>query len=101
MSTRCRFYYEDSHRRSPAAECRLIDLNPASEPWHEGLCKKCPVPKILEHNPCANLALEAEVRSRWRIFQTIDIFSVCTVKMEELSDPMTCRQGCAQFKSLL
>lgn len=101
MSTKCRFYYEDSYRKSPRKECRLIELNPASEPWQERLCGRCPVPEILERNPCANLALEAKVTSRWRLLPRVNVFAVCTVKMEKIGAPMTCRQGCSQFRSLL
>jgi len=101
MSTRCRFYYEDRHRRSPKKECRLIQRNPTSEPWQNGLCGKCPLPEILETNPCANLALEAEVTSRWGFLRRVNVFAVCTVKLETIADPTSCRQGCAQFDGLL
>jgi hypothetical protein len=101
VSTNCKFYYEDSHRRSPTKECRLIERNPGSEPWQEKLCGRCPVPEILERNPCANLALEAKVSSRWRLFSKVSVFAVCTAKMEKIGDPMRCRQGCTQFKSLV
>jgi hypothetical protein len=100
VPTRCKFYYEDSYRRSPIRECRLIERNPASEPWQERLCDRCPVPEIMESNPCANLALEAAVSSRWRLFSKVSVFAVCTVKMEKIRDPMKCRQKCTQFKSL-
>ena len=100
MPTRCKFYYEDSYRRTPKKECRLIERNPTSKPWQEKLCDRCPVPEILEHNPCANLALEAEVTSRWRFFSKVSVFAVCTVKMEKILNPMRCGQGCTQFKSL-
>lgn len=96
----CRFYYEDSHRRSPKTECRLIARNPASEPWNPGLCKKCPVPEILQRNPCANLALEGKVTSRWGLFPRVRVFTVCTVKMEEVANPTACRTGCAAFETL-
>lgn len=100
MSARCRFYYEDSYRRSPKRECRLIQLNPASEPWEETLCSRCPVPEILGCNPCSNLALEAEVTSRWGFFRRVAVFAVCTVRMQPISDPRTCSEGCTQFKPL-
>ncbi len=98
MSARCKFYYEDSYRKSTIKECRLIDLNPESEPWRERLCGKCPVPGILERNPCANLAMEAEVISRWGLFRSVKVFAVCTVRMDKIGDPMGCRQGCKEFK---
>lgn len=100
MSTRCRFYYDDSHRRSPKRECRLILRNPSSEPWQDDLCGKCPVPEILEGNPCANLALEAEVTSLWGFFRKVNVFAVCTVKLEKIANATRCRQGCSRFEGL-
>jgi hypothetical protein len=101
MSTRCRFFYEDSHRRSPRRACRLIERNPDSEPWQDGLCRTCPVADILERNPCANLALEAEVASQWGLFRRVKVFAVCTLKLQKIADPIDCRQGCSQFDGLL
>ncbi len=100
MSRSCRFYYEDSHRRAPRKECRLIERNLASAPWDEKLCGSCPVPEILEHNPCASLALEAGVGSRFVLLHKITIFAVCTAEMREITDPKSCRQGCGFFESL-
>ncbi len=100
MSQPCRFYYEDSHRRSPRKECRLIERNPASDPWNERLCRSCPVPAILEQNSCANLALEAEVRSRFGLFSRVALLAVCTARHEQIDDAATCRRGCEQFESL-
>lgn len=97
---RCRFYHQDSHRRSPRKECRLIQRNPTSQPWEERLCGNCPVSEILESNPCVNLALEGEVTSRWGIFSRVHVFAVCTVNMEEVADPTACRHGCVDFSSL-
>jgi hypothetical protein len=100
MPQTCRFYYEDSHRRSPRKECRLIERNPASDPWNERLCRSCPVPRILEQNPCANLALEAGVKSRFGLFPRVAVLVVCTARLEEIDDAATCRRGCEQFESL-
>jgi hypothetical protein len=100
MPRSCTFYYEDSHRRSPRRECRLLERNLASPPWDEKLCPSCPVPEILERNPCANLALEAEVKSRFGFWRKVQVFAVCTAKIEEISDPRTCRQGCEEFENL-
>jgi len=58
------------------------------------------VPEILERNPCANLALEAEVRSRFGFFRRVAVFAVCTEKTEEIGDPRTCREGCEEFERL-
>ena len=100
MSNGCRFYYEDSYRKSPKKECRLVQLNPASEEWREGLCRRCRVPEILERNPCANLALEARVGSRWGLLPRMDILAVCTINLDRVADPVRCRQGCEHYRSL-
>ena len=100
MSNPCPFYYEDSHRRTPRRECRLLERNPASASWDESLCRSCPVPEILARNPCANLALEAEVKSRFRFLRKVSVFAVCTAKIEEIDDPRNCRRGCERFESL-
>ena len=94
MPTLCRFYYEDSHRRATKKECRLIQRNLASAPWDEKLCASCPVPQILEDNPCANLALEGEVGSKFFVLRHVKVFAVCAAQMKEVGDPRSCRQGC-------
>ena len=100
MSNSCHFYYEDSHRRSPMKECRLIERNPASASWDEKLCRSCPVPEILEQNPCTHLALEASVRSRFRLFRRVAVLAVCATRLLEIDDPKTCGLTCGQFESL-
>ena len=100
MSRSCRFYYEDSLRRAPRRECRLIERNLASDPWDEKLCSSCPVPEILVRNPCTNLALEAEVGSRFVLLRKITVFAVCTAELREITDPKSCRQGCHLFERL-
>jgi hypothetical protein len=100
MSDSCRFYYEDSHRRSPRKECRLIERNFASAPWNDRLCRSCPVPVILEQNPCAQLALEGEVRSRFGLFHRVAVLAVCTARLQAIDDATTCGRSCEQFESL-
>jgi hypothetical protein len=100
MPSSCRFYYQDRHRRSTRKECRLLEHSPASAPWDEKLCQSCPVPRILEDNPCANLALEAEVRSRFGLLRKIALFAVCTARHEEVRDPRHCRRECDLFQPL-
>lgn len=98
MSPSCPFYYEDSHRRFPKRECRLVRRPRPSERWTEKLCRSCPVPEVLERNPCPKLALEAEVRSRFGLFRRINLYAVCTAQMREIDDPIRCRQGCLEFE---
>ena len=61
----CRYYYEDYNRGRNIQECRLIQRNPESPPWHPALCQTCPVPDILSANACPNLILEGRVVKRW------------------------------------
>ena len=100
MSESCPYYYEDSHRRYPKRECRLIRRPRESQPWAVKLCRSCPVPEILRKNPCAHLALEAEVKSRFGLLRRVDVYAVCTSQMREISDPGACGRGCPDFKSL-
>jgi hypothetical protein len=55
----------------------------------------------MEDNPCANLALEAEVRSRFGLLRKVAVFAVCTPKHQEVDDPHLCGHGCHLFESLL
>lgn len=101
MAFRCRFYHEDTYRRRTTKECRLIARNPHSLPWKDSLCKGCPVPGILAHNPCAHLALEAEVRGRFLgLFPRVEIYAVCTSQLEEVKGPARCRQGCSRYRPI-
>lgn len=100
MSQTCPYYYEDSHRRYPKRECRLIRRPRVSQRWTPKLCRSCPVPQILRKNPCANLALEAEVKSRFGFLRRVDVYAVCTSQMREISDPEACGRGCPDFESL-
>ena len=65
------------------------------------LCPSCPVPGILERNPCANLALEAEVLARFGLFRRVAVFAVCTAKLQEIRDPKSCGQACTLYQRLL
>jgi hypothetical protein len=100
MLSSCRYYYQDSHRRSTKSKCRLLERPPSAARWDEKLCKSCPVPKILEDNPCANLALEAEVRSRLGLLRKVAVFAVCTSKHQEVANPRQCGRRCDLFESL-
>ncbi len=95
----CRFYHEDTYRRQTTRHCRLIARNPRSDPWKESLCRRCPVPRILEQNPCAHLALEAKVEKRWRLFPRVKVYAVCTTRLVELKNPIACRRGCQEYRS--
>lgn len=100
MKAGCKFYYEGTYRGKVKMECRLISLNPASEPWNSGLCRTCPVPKLLKANPCYHLALEATVKRWLFFFQRVDIYAICTAKLVEVKSPITCQQGCEHYREV-
>jgi hypothetical protein len=58
------------------------------------------VPRILHDNPCAKMALEAEVRSRFGLLRKVAVLAVCTAKHQEVLDPRLCARGCDLFESL-
>ena len=86
----CRYYHYDYFRGRETEECRLIALNPQSRPWRRSLCNRCPVPTILRETDCQHLALEATVVRKWRVFDRVEVFAVCTQAVEELADPRHC-----------
>jgi len=89
----CKFYYEDFHRGRSKQECRLIQRNPASEPWRPSLCNTCPVPAILRANACPNMVLEARVGRRWGLLRQVKVQAFCLLVMEEVAEPMV---GCGR-----
>jgi len=91
--TECKFYYEDFHRGRSKQECRLIQRNPASEPWRPHLCKTCPVPAILRANACSNMVLEARVGRRWGLLRQVKVQAFCLLTMEKVAEPMV---GCGR-----
>ncbi len=91
----CRYYYYDYFRGQEREECRLITRNPHSRPWRRSLCDTCPVPGILRETNCRHLVLEATVVRKWKLFDRVEVFAVCTGAMEELRDPRRCPY-CAQ-----
>jgi len=91
--TECKFYYEDFHRGRSKQECRLIQRNPASEPWRPYLCKTCPVPAILRANACPNMVLEARVGRRWGLLRQVKVQAFCLLAMEKVDEPMV---GCGR-----
>lgn len=94
----CKFYHQDTHRRVTRKRCRLVGQSPDSEPWHEGLCKRCPVPAILKGNPCLHLALEGRVGRKLGLFQRVEVYAVCTAKLAEVRNPGGCRRGCSEYR---
>lgn len=87
----CRYYYEDYYRGRNVQECRLIAGNPRSEPWDQGLCRRCPVPAILRANACPNMVLDGEVARRWLLLREVRVTAHCKLTEQTVSDPMV---GC-------
>jgi hypothetical protein len=57
----CKYYYADFYRGRNQQACRLIEANPASEPWQPEVCRDCPVPGIQRANACEHLVLSGRV----------------------------------------
>lgn len=87
----CKYYYEDFNRGRQIRECRLIDLNPRSEPWQPSLCRACPVPAILRSNACPNMVLEGWVGRRWLVVKQVKLSAYCRLHDLPVADPMV---GC-------
>lgn len=94
--TECKFYYEDFHRGRSRQECRLLQRNPASEPWRPNLCKTCPVPAILRANACSNVVLEARVGRRWGLLSRVKVRAFCLLSKVEVAEPMVGCGSCHQ-----
>lgn len=92
----CRYYYADYFRGRDHEECRLIKRNPNSRPWRRSLCDSCPVPDILLHTDCKEIALEASVSKRWGFVERVEVYAVCTHHVVELDDPKHCAQCAAE-----
>lgn len=92
----CPFYYSDYYRGREMEECRLIGRNPQSRPWRRALCDSCPVPNIMRHTDCTDLAIEAEIGRRLFVLDQVQVtYAVCLKHKTELPDPLHC-PACAQ-----
>ena len=88
----CRFYYADYFRGKNTQECRLIEANPASEPWKPALCQTCLVPDILLANVCPNLALRARVgKSLFGLLHKVEVEAACREYRVQVTQP---KVGC-------
>lgn len=103
MSTKpppnCRYYYEDFHRGREVSECRLPKSRDSAH-WERSICDSCRVPEILRETNCAHLALEGTIRKK-RFGERMEVFSVCTKHMVQLSDGRTCGQCQTEQDALL
>jgi hypothetical protein len=93
----CKFYYADYYRGRETEECRLIQANPASEPWKPALCQTCPVPDILEANGSVNLVVQARVgKSLFGLLRKVEVTAYCREHHVVVPDP---KKGCEQCRA--
>ena len=96
----CRYYYADYFRGKEREECRLIDQNPASEPWRPELCKSCPVPDILRANACPNMVLEGLVKKGFLgLSRKVEVSAVCSKYLVPVPEPKVGCGHCHEARS--
>jgi hypothetical protein len=95
----CRFFYADYYRGRNHQECRLVQRDPGSARWSPGLCRGCPVPKILAANACPHLVLDAKVVKTWGgLGRKVEASAACTKSLRDVDHPAT---GCGQCHEVL
>jgi hypothetical protein len=94
----CEFFHGDYFRGRNVEACRLIERNPRSERWTRGLCKDCPVPRVLRANSCKHLRLEATViKTLLGLGRKVQVHAYCTKSLQDVAEPEV---GCGQCHSL-
>ncbi len=94
----CKYFYADYFRGKNTEECRLIQANPASEPWKPAFCQSCPVPAILFANACPHLALHGRVtKSFLGAFQKIEVEAACREYRVQVSSPQIGCGHCHEY----
>ncbi len=93
----CEFFFEDHYRGRDTLECRLLARNPTHQDWDIGLCRTCPVPRILQANRCPNMILEARIESHW-LRRAVAITAFCTRVMSEVKEPLVGCGHCHEYK---
>ena len=93
----CTYFYGDYHRGKNIEECRL--LKDADLEWETYLCKKCPIPGIIQANACENMRFKPQLRSPFLLMKPqVEISTFC-VKCEcDVEQPQI---GCGQCHPLL
>src|SRR5690349_324081 len=90
----CRYFYADYYRGRNHQECRLVQRDPGSARWTPGLCRGCPVPKILSANACKHMVLDAKVVKTWGgLGAKVEVTAGCTKSLADVANPHT---GCGQ-----
>jgi hypothetical protein len=102
----CKFFYADYYRGREKQECRLIAQNPASERWTPGLCRDCPVPKVVRANACPHLVLEASVVKTWAgLGRRVTFSATCTKTLDIVPKPEVgcghCHENLGAFEQAL
>ncbi len=94
----CEFFHADYFRGRNVEECRLIARNPRSEKWTPGLCRDCPVPRVLRANACPHLVLEAAVAKTFLgLGRKVQLSARCTKSLKDVPEPEV---GCGQCHRL-
>lgn len=94
----CKYYYADYYRGKETQECRLLQTNPASEPWKPALCQTCPVPDILLANACPHLVLRARVgKAMLGLTRKVEIQAACRQYHAEVAHPKVGCGHCHEF----
>lgn len=94
----CEFFHADYFRGRNIEECRLIARNPRSEKWNRGLCRDCPVPRVLRANACPHLVLEATVaKTLLGLGRKVQLSARCTKSLQDVPEPEV---GCGQCHRL-
>lgn len=90
----CRYFYANYYRGRNQQECRLVARDPASERWTPGLCRDCPVPKLLRANACQHLVLDARVVKTWGgLGRKVAVSASCTKTLADVPNPQA---GCGR-----
>ena len=95
----CKYFYRDYYRGRNFEECRLLQMNPSSEPWKQALCRTCPVPDLLLANACPNLMPHARVdRTLFGLVQQVRIEAGCKDYRVDVKNPRVGCGHCHEFR---
>lgn len=93
----CRFFYGDYYRGRQHEECRLLDVHNLR--WQPYLCKKCPIPEILQANACEHMQFHPRLFRPFLIMRPqVEITVTCNKCQCDVEEP---RIGCGQCHPML
>jgi hypothetical protein len=88
----CKYFYANYYRGRNQQACRLVEGQTNSERWTPGLCRDCPVPRLLRANACRHLILEGRVVKTWGgLGRKMAVSATCTKTLADVPHPET---GC-------